>query len=270
MRLYTALFVALLASACETVPPEPPKPASVPIALQGQHIKSRGEVQSLHSPYAVMVRKFDRGDRNLRDLAEHGLPLMIVFVNLSNQPVDFGPGNIQISGVGPRGPLALLSENDIEKIKQAERSDNNSSSFFDVLFAIAGTAQAGQLMQSGALSQSQATAVAQGITTFAISDMADNNAQNDKSQQDEATLIDHYQSVVLPEDSVGPRQQLGGMVFVRNASPDAPFVLTVTTGDYTHRFAFVRPDQVPQLQASSGPAPGPATSDASAPVARTK
>jgi hypothetical protein len=259
MRHYVLVLLVLAAAGCETVPP---KPASIAFAGQGQRVNEQGEIRSVHAPFAVLVKKLDNGDPSLRDLARHGLPVTVVFANLSSQPVSFGPDNISVEGVSGSGPVSLLSAQDIGEIKRKEESDNNTSSIFDVLLAVAGTAQAGQLMQNGMVSQAQATAIAQGISTLAVTDIADNQAQNQKIEQDEATLIDHYQAVVLEQTSVDPHQQIGGVVFLRNASPDSPLTIQVQTGTFTHQFAFLPPDQILRIRDQS--APPPLTSDVNA------
>jgi hypothetical protein len=245
VRHYVLVLLALAIAGCETVPP---KPASVALVRDGQRVDAQGEIQSVHQPYAVLVKKLDNGDPSLKDLARHGLPVTVVFANLSSQPVSFGPENITVQGLSDAGQISLLSAEDISEFKRKQESDNNTSSIFDVLFAVVGTAQAGQAMQNGVLSQSQATVIAQGISTMAVTDIADNQAQNQKIEQDEATLIDHYRGVVLEQTSVGPQQQTGGVVFLRNASPDSTLMIRVRTGEYTHQFAYFPPDRVPQLQ----------------------
>ena len=183
MYRYAFVLLALSVAGCETDPPAPARPASVPLAAPGQHVAANGEIRSVHAPYAVMVTKMNHGDRSMNDLAEHGLPVMVIFANLSAEPVSFGPDNISTGD----GGIPLLSARDIQKIKEDEQSSNNTSSFFDALFAIAGAAQASQLAQTGAVTQMQASALAQGYATLAVTDIADNNAQNQKIEQDEAT-----------------------------------------------------------------------------------
>jgi hypothetical protein len=247
MRHYALVLLVLALAGCESIPPAPPKPASLAVAGEGQRVNGT-EIRSVHAPYAVLIKKLNQGDLSLADLAAHGLPVTVVFANLSNQPVEFGPDNIVVHGVGNAGRIAVLSADDIEKIKQDEQSGNNSSSIFDVLLAVAGTAQTGRMMQNGTLSQAQATAVAQGISTLAVTDIADNQAQNQKIQQDEATLVEHYQAVVLEETTVNPHQQIGGVVFLRNASPDSTLSIGVTTGNFTHQFSYLPPERIAEMQ----------------------
>jgi hypothetical protein len=276
MRRYGLILLALVVAGCETDPPAPELPATVLLPGAGLRADAHGEIRSVHLPYALVIKKLDHGDRSLSDLSEHGLPVMVVFANLSEQPVAFGPENIVVRGVGERGEIGVLSANDITKIKEEEKSSNNSSSFLDALFAVAGTAQAGQLMHSGMLNQEQATAVAQGFTTFAVSDIADNNAQNDKIEQEEATLVDHYRSVVLEQTMVPPHGETGGMVFLSHAVPSSTLRFEITTGDYSHHFIFLPPDIVARAlaqraarvldqQAGATPAPPPAAPATAAP-----
>lgn len=265
MRGCALILFVLAVAGCETDPPAPQLPASVALPAPGQRVDAHGEVRSVHAPYALMIKKLNQGDRSLSDLSDHGLPVMVVFANMSPQPVSFGPENIVVHGIGERGEVALLSADDISAIKEEEKSSNNSSSFLDALFAVAGTAQAGQLMHSGALNQEQATAVAQGITAFAVSDIADNNAQNDKIDQDEATLVDHYRSVVLEETVVPPHGQTGGMVFLRRAAASSTLRLEIITGDYTHHFTFLPPDVA--MRALEQRSSGTATPASGAPAA---
>jgi hypothetical protein len=251
MYRYAFVLLALSVAGCETDPPAPSRPASVPLAAPGQHVAANGEIRSVHAPYAVMVTKMNHGDRSMSDLAEHGLPVMVIFANLSAEPVSFGPDNISTGD----GGIPLLSARDIQKIKEDEQSSNNTSSFFDALFAIAGAAQASQLAQTGAVTQMQASALAQGYATLAVTDIADNNAQNQKIEQDEATLVDHYRAVVLEQTTVGPHQQIGGMVFLRHAMPSSQLALAVSTGDYIHHFSFVSPDALQHIQDAVAPQP---------------
>jgi hypothetical protein len=245
VRHYVLVLLALAIAGCETAPP---RPATVAIVREGQRVDAQGEVHSVHQPYAVLIKKLDNGDPSLKDLARHGLPVTVVFANLSSQPVSFGPENIGVQGSSDAGLISLLSEEDISQIKRKQESDNNTSSIFDVLFAVVGTAQAGQAMQNGMLSQTQATVIAQGISTMAVTDIADNQAQNQKIEQDEATLIDHYRGVVLEQTSVGPQEETGGVVFLRNASPGSTLMITVQTGDFTHKFTYIPPDRALQIQ----------------------
>jgi hypothetical protein len=250
MRHYALALLALPLAGCDTAPP---KPASVPHALVGERIDQQGAIRSVSQAptFAVMVKKLNDGDASLNDLAQHGLPVTIVFANLSGGPVSFGPENVNVMGAGDSGPLSVLTADDISDIKNRQETANNVSSFFDVLFAVAGTAQAGQMMQSGALSQSQATALAQGYATLATSDILDNQAANQKIEQNEATLIDHYQAVVLEDSTVDPKGQTGGVVFVRNATPDTPLTIRIRTGSYTHVFQYLTPEQAAQEQQSA-------------------
>lgn len=256
MRRYAVPLLVLAVAGCETDPPAPELPASVAVPAPEQRVDPHGEVRSVHAPYAIVIKKLNHGDRNLSDLSEHGLPVMVIFANASQQPVTFGPENIVVHGVGNRGEIAVLTANDISRIKEEEKSSNNSNSVLDALFAVAGTAQAGQLMRAGALNQEQATALAQGITTLAVSDIFDNNAQNDKIEQDEATLVEHYRSIVLEETTVPPHGQTGGMVFLRHAVPSSTLRLEIMTGDYTHHIDFQPPDVAARAGAAHTPAPG--------------
>jgi hypothetical protein len=246
MYRHALVLLALALAGCETDPPAPARPASVPVAGPEQRLTANGEIRSVHSPYAVSISKLNYGDRSLSDLSRHGLPVMVVFANLSTQPVSFGPEDITVSG-----GASVLTAQDIQKLKEDEESSNNTSSIFDALVAAAGAAQAGQLMHAGALTQMQATAVAQGYATLAVSDIADNNAQNEKIEQNEATLVEHYQAVVLEETTVGPHQMIGGMVFVRHANAASSLTLDVQTGDFTHHFTFVPPDMIPAAPQAS-------------------
>jgi hypothetical protein len=239
MRHGVILLLALAAAGCETAPSVPSRPASIPVAAANQIITQDGEIRSVRDHYAVLVKKLDHGDPSLSDLAAHGLPITVVFANLSSAPVDFGPDHISVTG---DARYVVLTADDIEKIKQAEQESNNSDSLFGAMLAVVGTVQAGQLMQSGALSQGQATALSQGLATMAVTNFEDDQAQNTKIDQESAAALEHYNSIVLQSTTVNPHQKVGGVVFIRHATADAALTLGVQTGATLHSFNFVAPE----------------------------
>jgi hypothetical protein len=254
MRHGVILLLALAAAGCETAPP---RPASVPVAAANQIVTQNGEIRSVQDHYAVLVKKLDHGDPNLSDLSAHGLTITVVFANLSSAPVDFGPDQVSVTG---DSRYVVLTADDIEKIKQAEQESNNSDGLFGAMLAVVGTVQAGQLMQSGALSQGQATALSQGLATMAVTNFEDDQAQNTKIEQESAAALEHYNSIVLQSTTVNPKQKVGGVVFIRHATADAVLTLEVQTGATLHSFNFVAPEtlQTGVTVAQTAP-PEPAT-----------
>lgn len=181
----------------------------------------------------------DGGDPALKDLADAGLPLTVVFVNRSGQPVDFGPEDIKVIGENNQS-LDLLTKEDIQKIE-----DDKKSSVFDTLMAVAGAAavsmDAAQLANGGMITASQAAEVSDWMTSATVAQLQDNDASDEKIAAQEDNMIQVYQGVVLTESQVPPNGHAGGVILLSGADPTSHLKLIVKTGTTFHGFRYGAP-----------------------------
>src|SRR5215469_13288677 len=106
------LSAVLLASCADD--PLPPSVAQ----LQPRESFIGAGVRSTKGPYFVYLEKVDQPSGALAELGQYGVPFKVVFGNLSDQPVPFGPENIRVVNGDTR--LALLDDAAIQQIKQDE------------------------------------------------------------------------------------------------------------------------------------------------------
>lgn len=232
---------AVVLAGCDTTPPALP---STPVLASGEAFDGAG-VRSVQQGFAVYVEKVDSPNSDIAALAQYGLPLKVVVANLSNAPIDFGLEHVVVKKGGAE--LALLDEQKIKDLKEAQQED--ADNYADLMggLAMIGGAMAPVAAQQGQMSAGQAAI----IGMEAKMDVA--QVQQDKAEADaristeKDALVRANRGIMLTDDPIPAHGFTGGIVLVSGADPSDALEVDVTAGATRHVFTFV-PD-------TSAPAP---------------